>query len=115
MTEKSTNKGCVSNVTSAEMSGSDEQLIESQKEVGNGESDAVDIGEDINKVFVTMHTVTSSDVSGQLGPVLISIVELEREPVEALLDTGSPVTIISLEQLLQLLVKQHRKDQNPNK
>ena len=61
-----------------------------------------------------MHTVISSDVSGKLGPVLISIVELEREPVEALLDTGSHATIISLEWLLQLLVKQHQKDQDPN-
>ena len=61
-----------------------------------------------------MHGVTSSDVSGKLGPVLTSIVEVEGEPVEALLDTGSPVTIISLEWLLQLLAKQHHKDQSPN-
>ena len=46
-----------------------------------------------------MHGVTSSDVSSKLAPVLISIVEVEGEPVEALLDTGSPVTIISLEWL----------------
>ena len=32
----------------------------------------------------------------KLGPVLTSIVEVEGEPVEALLDTGPPVTIISL-------------------
>ena len=117
MIEKSTNKGCVSNVTSAEMSGGDrEQLTESEKEGGHGESDAVDIREDINKVFITMHGVTSSDVSGKLGPVLTSIVEVEGEPVETLLDTGSPVTIIALEWLLQLSAKQHRKDhdQSPN-
>ena len=29
--------------------------------------------------------------------------------MEALLDTGSPVTIISLEWLLQMLAKQHRR------
>ena len=114
MIEKSTNKGCVSNVTSAEMSGGDcEHPTESEKE-GHGESNAVDIREDINKVFVTMHGVTSSDVSGKLGPVLTSIVEVEGEPVEALLDTGSPAKIISLEWLLQWLAKQHRKDQSPN-
>ena len=47
MTEKFTNKGCLSKVTSADMSGSDhEQLTESEKEGGHGKSDAVDIGED---------------------------------------------------------------------
>ena len=61
-----------------------------------------------------MHGVTSSDVSGKLGPILTSIVEVEGEPVEALLDTGSPVTIISLEWLLQLLVRQCQKDRSPN-
>ena len=44
MIEKSTNKGCVLNVTSAEMSvGDREQLTESKKEGGHGESVAVDI------------------------------------------------------------------------
>ena len=63
-----------------------------------------------------MHGVASSDASGKLGPVLTSIVEVEREPVEALLDTGSPVyiTIILLEWLLQMLAEQHQKDQSPN-
>ena len=42
----------MSNVTSAEMSGGDcGHLTESEKEEGHGESDAVDIREDINKVF----------------------------------------------------------------
>ena len=49
-----------------------------------------------------MHGVTSSDVSGKLDQVSTSIVEV-GEPVEAFLDTGSPVTIMSLERLLQLL------------
>ena len=86
-----------------EMSSSDhEQLTESAKGGGHGESDAVDIGEDINKVFVTMCGVTYiySDLSDNLGPGLTSIVEVEGELVEALLDTGSPVTITSLEWLL---------------
>ena len=108
MTEKPTNKEYMSNVTSAEMLGSDhEQLTDSEKEGVNGESDAVDIGEDTNKVFVTMYGVTSSDVAGKLGPILSSIVQVEEESMEALLDTGLPVMIISLEWLLQLLAKQH--------
>ena len=65
-----------------------------------------------------MQVVTSSDVQGKLGPTLTSIVEVEGEPMEALLDTGSPVTIISLNLLngfyMQLLAKQRQKDQSPN-
>ena len=57
-------------------------------------------------MFVSMHGVTTSDVSGKLGPVLTLTVEVQGEPVEALIDTGSPVTIVSLKWLLQLLVKQ---------
>ena len=64
------------------MSGGDhEQLTKSEKEGGHGESYAVDIREDINKVFVTMHGVTPSDVSGKLGPILTSIVEVEGTTV----------------------------------
>ena len=48
MTEKSTNKGYLSNVTLAEMSTNDhEQLTESEKKGGHGEFDAVDIGEEV--------------------------------------------------------------------
>ena len=63
-----------------------------------------------------MHGVTSTDVldNVKLGPVLTSTVKVEGEPVEALLDTGSPVTIVSLEWLLQLLARQRRKGQSPN-
>ena len=66
------------------MSGGDhKQLTESETEGGHGESDTVDIREDINKVFVTMHGITTCDVSSKLGPVLTSIVKVEGEPVEA--------------------------------
>ena len=63
-----------------------------------------------------MHGVTSTDVLGdvKLGSVLTSTVEVKGEPVEALLDTGLPVTIISLEWLLQVLARQQRKGQNPD-
>ena len=52
-TAQPTDKGCVSNVTSVEASSGDhEQLRESEKETGHLYTD-VDIGEDINKVFIT--------------------------------------------------------------
>ena len=38
-------------------------------------------------------------------------VSVEGEIIEALLDTGSPVTIIPLEALLEILAKQRRPDQ----
>ena len=63
-----------------------------------------------------MHGITSTVVLGdvKLGSVLTSAVEVGGEPVEALLDTGLPVTIISLEWLLQVLARQQHKDQNPD-
>ena len=63
MAGQPTDKGCVSNVTSAGTSSDDhEQLTESEKEASHCEPTDVDIGEDINNVFITMHGVTSSDV-----------------------------------------------------
>ena len=50
----------------------------------------------------------------KLGSLLTSMVEVEGEPVEALLVTGSSVTIILIEELLQLLAKQCQKDQSLN-
>ena len=79
MAGQSTDKGCVSNVTSTgRSSGDHEELTESEKEASHCEPIDVDIGENINKVFITMHGVTSSDVSGKLGPVLTSIVGSRR-------------------------------------
>ena len=113
-----TNRGCVSSVTPSGKSGDNRQKIteckkevesdkerqperelESEKEekIAQGESGDNSIKDNIHKLFVTMHGVTSVDPvdNVKLGPVLASTVEVEGEPVEALLDTGSPVTIIS--------------------
>ena len=90
------------------LSNDHQQPTDPEKEADYCESSDVDIGEDINKVIVTMHGVTYTDVldNAKLGPVLTSTVKVEREPVEALLDNGSPVTIISLQWILQMLAKQ---------
>ena len=60
-----------------------------------------------------MHGITSSSSTGnvQLGPVLTAKIAVEGEIIKALLDTGSPVTIIQLEALLEILAKQCRPDQ----
>ena len=60
-----------------------------------------------------MHGITSSSSTDnvQLAPVSTAEVAVEWEIIEALLDTGSPVTIIQLEALLEILAKQCHPDQ----
>ena len=60
-----------------------------------------------------MHGITSSFSTSniQLGPILTAEVSVEGEIIEVFLDTGSPVTIILLEALLEILAKQCRPDQ----
>ena len=61
-----------------------------------------------------MHGISSKAVTGgvQLGPILTTLVEVEGVAIKALLDTGSPVTIIELESCLQILAT--TKKRNPN-
>ena len=63
-----------------------------------------------------MHGITSEPSTGnvQLGPVLKALIEVEEELVEALLDTGSLVTIIQLDALLEILAKQLHPGQIPS-
>ena len=66
-----------------------------------------DISSELDEIIATMHGITPDNVTGrvQLGPTLTAMIEVEGEVIEALLDTGSPVTIIRLETLLQILAK----------
>jgi hypothetical protein len=59
-----------------------------------------------------MHTITSQQ-NAQLGPTPVVEVHVEGCPVTALLDTGSPATIISLDFLLQTLAKQKKPGETP--
>ena len=64
-----------------------------------------------------MHGVTSDSgnhKSVDLGPVVYAEVKFEGHPVQALIDTGSPATIVSLEFALKALADQHRPDQSPS-
>ena len=58
-------------------------------------------------------SLNTSAKGTRLGPVPTSEVQLEGEQVMALLDTGSPVTIVSLEHLLQVLAKRKPQTQTP--
>jgi len=59
-------------------------------------SNNIEISKALDSVTAQMHGITSDPPTGdlQLGPVLISLVAVEGELVEALLDTGSTVSII---------------------
>ena len=58
--------------------------------------------------------ITSTDANKQmhLGPVISTKVELEGSTTDALLDTGSPATIASLEFLMKALWKQKPAEQS---
>ena len=64
-----------------------------------------------------MHGISSKAVTGgvQLGPILTTLVEVEGVAIEALLDTGSPVTIIELESLLQIFSKTTESKSNTHR
>ena len=62
-----------------------------------------------------MHGIRSEQASGssQLGSTLMADVELKGSQTKALLDTRSPVTIVSLQFLLDALAKQRPESQSP--
>ena len=76
-------------------------------------SNNVEVNNALDSVITQMHAITSSSSTDniQLGPVVTAEIGVEGKIIEALLDTGSPVTIIQLEALLEILAKQHRPDQ----
>ena len=59
----------------------------------------------LDQVTATMHGLapTCGKQGSQLGPTLTTEVQVEGVPVQALLDTGSPATIISLDLIVQVL------------
>ena len=74
-----------------------------------------EVDESLSEAVATMRVLKSAkgEDGTSLGPTLTADVEFEGSPVQALLDTGSPVTIVSMKFLLQALAKQKPKDQDP--
>ena len=74
-----------------------------------------EVDESLSEVVATMRVLKSAngDEGNSLGPTLSACVEFEGIPVEALLDTESPVTIVSMRFLLEALAKQKPKEQGP--
>ena len=62
-----------------------------------------EVEETLERAKGTMHGISSPDAKDNphLGPIIYSEVQLEGIPVQALLDTGSPATIVSLEFLIE--------------
>lgn len=62
-----------------------------------------------------MHTVGAADKKPncQLGPVVFAMIDVNRVPTKALVDTGSPATTISLEFVLNILTKVPSPQQTP--
>lgn len=76
-----------------------------------------DKGEDaitdaVSQVMARMHGIEAGLTP--LGPVLTSEVKVEGTTTKALLDTGSPVSIISLDVFLQAASAGRTKDQSPD-
>ena len=72
-----------------------------------------EVEETMAEVVAMMHVLQPGEQENRvpLGPTLTAEVKFEGRPVQALLDTGSPVTIVSLEFLLQTLAKQRPASQ----
>ena len=76
-------------------------------------SDVVELA--VEQVMATMHGIETTPVhwTVTLGPVLRGRVELDSKPVEALIDTGSPISIVSLEFYLQAAAERQKPQQSP--
>ena len=62
-----------------------------------------EVEEPLSETMVTMRVLktASRERSSDLGPTLSVDVQFEGSPVSALIDTGSPVSIVSLQFLLR--------------
>ena len=72
----------------------------------------------LEDVKATLHSVVPENnppnEKQQLGPTLTVPLELEGMPINALLDTGSPVSIVSLEKLLSAFAIKRPQGQSPD-
>ena len=73
-----------------------------------------ELKESLQSTSARMHGITTTISNLQLGPAPTAEVQVEGCHVAALLDTGSPVTIASLEFLLDVWAKQQTEDKTPD-
>ena len=79
-----------------------------------GRSQSV-VEEAVKQVMGTMHNIKLSGTPQDtvLGPTPVSQVTLDSAPVQALLDTGSPISIVSLEFYLKAAAQNRTAEQTP--
>ena len=72
---------------------------------------AAELEESLQRASITTHGLSDgTPVNGcdntevQLGPAITTDISLEGCPVQALLETGSPISIVSVEYLLKALL-----------
>ena len=75
-----------------------------------------ELAEALTNVEATMHSITPETATEgtKLGHTPSAQVWLEGRETQALLDTGSPVSIVSLQFLLEALASTRKKDQTPS-
>lgn len=79
--------------------------------VSGGQDGGDSVGEALEKIAATMDSIASGDAQSR-SPIPMAEVELEGEPVQ---DTGSPMTIVSLNFLLLVWARQRPTNQTvPN-
>ena len=87
-----------------------EKIVELRQELQQAEF--VDVVED---AVGTMQTLSSGETSprSELGPTVLTPLTVNGITTTALVDTGSPATIISLEFVIRVLVAGRKKDETP--
>ena len=85
------------------ISGLKEELREAEMKVAIGDTSNV------------MHTMSSGSSGGvrRLGPSVFAEIRVNGTPTKALIDTGSPATIASLDCILRILASQRESRQSP--
>ena len=85
-----------------EYSGIQEKIVRLRKELQAAEAKSALLGK-----TATMHVLAAEGKpeGPTLGPTVLTNVLLEGHPVKALVDTGSPITIVSIDCLLDILAK----------
>ena len=78
------------------------------------ELQAAELQEALTDKMTTMHVLTTEGRAEgpKLGPAVLANVLLEGDPVKALVDTGSPITIVSISCLLDILERKHAVGQS---
>ena len=85
------------------------------KPSGDAISENPEIENAVDQAIATLHGIKpeSIDANCQLGPTPTSEVSLEGSPTKILLDSGSPVSIVSLKFFIKACIQNRKAEQSP--